>query len=314
MDAEDAGIGEAPVEGVDRVAEPALLAHFLEEARGHAAADDRGEYLARVEVRRTVRQTLETHHDLGFHLVAHLARVATEIGGRQRRRTGLGADVAEALLAHGDELVVTEVAGRGDDHGRPAIVATQVRIQHRRSGGLHRLRRAEDGAPDRLVGKGAGGEEVEDAILGRIERRADLLQDDMLLAFQLRRVEDRVAQDVGEDVEGERHVVLEDPGIVGGGLDAGRGIDLAADRLDLLGDVDGRAGIGTLEGHVLEEMRQAVLAFALGTRAGADPDAERRAFEMRHFVGDDAETGFEARDADGHELRPSRPPRGRGTG
>ena len=50
VDAEDAGVGEAPVEGVDRVAEAALLAHLLEEPRRHAAAEDRGEDLRGVEV------------------------------------------------------------------------------------------------------------------------------------------------------------------------------------------------------------------------------------------------------------------------
>ena len=46
-----------------------------------------------------------------------------------------------------------------------------------------------------------------------------------------------------EDVEGERHVVLEHAGVVGGGLDAGRGVDLAADRLDLLGDLGAPSGV-----------------------------------------------------------------------
>ncbi len=90
-------------------------------------------------------------------------------------------------------------------------------------------------------GIGGLGEDVVDAVLRRIERGADLLEDHVLLALQLLGIEHRVAEDVGEDVEGERHVRLEHAGVVGGGLDAGRGVDLAADRLDLLGDVGGRA-------------------------------------------------------------------------
>ena len=113
-------------------------------------------------------------------------------------------------------------------------------------------------------------------------------------------IEDRVAQDVGQDVDGERHVLLEHAGVVGGRLDAGRGVDLAADRFDLLGDLDRRAGLGALEGHVLEEMREAVLLLALGARAGADPDAEGGALELVHGMGDDAETGRKTRDANRH--------------
>ena len=128
---------------------------------------------------------------------------------------------------------------------------------------------------------------------GVIERGADLLEDDVLLAFEFLRVEDRVRQDVAEDIEGERNVVLEHPGVVGGGLDAGRGIDLAADLLDLLGDFGGGAGPGALEGHVLEQVGQPVLLVPLRARAGADPDAERGAFKVIHFMRDDSEAGFQ---------------------
>ena len=38
---------------------------------------------------------------------------------------------------------------------------------------------------------------------------------------------------------------------------------MAADRLDLLGDVAGAAPLGALEGHVFEEMRDAVLVVRL---------------------------------------------------
>jgi hypothetical protein len=87
----------------------------------------------------------------------------------------------------------------------------------------------------------------------------------VLLALELLRVEDAVRQDVGQNVDGERHVVLEHAGVVGGGLDAGGGVDLAADRLDLLGDLASTARVGALERHVLEQMRDAVLVVALSS-------------------------------------------------
>ena len=57
-----------------------------------------------------------------------------------------------------------------------------------------------------------------------------------------------------------------------------------------------------LEGHMLQEMRKAVLAGALVARAGADPDAERGGLEMRHGVGDDAQSRGQSGDARGHEA------------
>ena len=112
-------------------------------------------------------------------------------------------------------------------------------MQLPRGEGVHRFGRAEDRAADRLVAEGRLGEAVEDDVVGRVVRGADLLQDHMLLALELVRVELGFGQDVGQDVDGQRHVVAQHAGIKGGGFDAGRGVDLAADILDLGGDLPG---------------------------------------------------------------------------
>ena len=122
---------------------------------------------------------------------------------------------------------------------------------------------------------------------GVSSRGADLLHDDVLLAREFFRLEGRIGEDVGEHIERERHVGAQHARVIGRGLDAGRRIEVAADRLDLLGDLARGAVRGALERHVLEEMRDAVLVRVLVAAAGADPDAERGAFQMRHRVGDD---------------------------
>ena len=58
------------------------------------------------------------------------------------------------------------------------------------------------------------------------------------------------------------HVFLEDAGEVAGVLDRGRGVEVAADVLDGLGDLEGGAGLGALERHVLEHVGDAVLGVA----------------------------------------------------
>src|SRR5439155_277846 len=83
--------------------------------RRHAAADDRSKDLAGVEVLRPVRQTLEAEHDLRFHEIAHLARVATLIVRHDRDRSGRGGEFAETVGGHGDEPVMVDGAGGGDD-------------------------------------------------------------------------------------------------------------------------------------------------------------------------------------------------------
>ena len=107
---------------------------------------------------------------------------------------------------------------------------------------LDRLNRAEDRAADRLIGIGGLLEQIEDVVVGIVARGADFLDDHLLLAIELGLLEQRVLEDVGEDVGGERHVFLEHAGEIAGVLDGGRGVEIAADVLDGLGDLRARCG------------------------------------------------------------------------
>ncbi len=63
-------------------------------------------------------------------------------------------------------------------------------------------------------------------------------------------------------------------GEIAGPLDAGLGVEVAADVLDRLGDVARAAPARALERHVLEQVRQSVLRDGLVARAGGDEDAD----------------------------------------
>jgi hypothetical protein len=167
-----------------------------------------------------------------------------------------------------------DAAGCNDYHAVGAVLAFDEVVKLPRGEGLHRFRRAEDGAADRLVTERRLREAVEDDIVGRVVGRTDLLQDHMLLALELGRIEFRIGQDIGKDVDGQWHIVLEHPRIERRRLDAGGGIYLAADILDFRGDLPRIATAGTLERHVFEEVRKAMLVVAFVTRAGLDPDAK----------------------------------------
>ena len=118
-------------------------------------------------------------------------------------------------------------------------------------------------------------------------RAAAYMMDDVLLAGELVGVEFRFLQDVGEDIDRQRHVVGKHAGIEGRGLDAGGRVDLAADVLDLRGDLEGAAPLCSLEGHVLEQMGHAMLFVALVSRPGFDPGAESDGFKVwKRFGGD----------------------------
>ncbi len=158
------------------------------------------------------------------------------------------------------------------------------------------------GQPIGCSGKSRGIEEIENEIVGRVLDRADLLQDDLFLALQLVLVEDALGQDIGENVDREPGVAGQHMRVIGGLLDARRGIEVAAGAFDLLGNVARRAPPRALEGHMFEKMREAALARALMPRTRRHPDAKRDGFEMRHPVGDDAQAGRERGDLDAHEA------------
>ncbi len=145
----------------------------------------------------------------------------------------------------------------------------------------------ENRAADRLVAVGCLGESIEDDVVRRVVGGADLLQDHMLLAFQFLRIELGILQDVGENIDGQRHVVAQHPCIVGGCLDAGGGVDLTADILDFRGNLEGASPPGTLERHVFEQVGHSVLFVTLIAGARLDPGTKGNGFEAwKGFGGD----------------------------
>ena len=83
-------------------------------------------------------------------------------------------------------------------------------------------------------------------------------------------------------------------------LAPGIGVEVAAHGLDLFGDVARAASLRALEGHVLEQVGDAVHLLALVPRAGIDPQADGGALQVGHGVGDDPEAVLECGDLYAH--------------
>ena len=228
---------------------------------------------------------------------------AAELGGIGHGRRG-SVEGAETPLGLRHDGAMLDGTCRRDDHiGRP-IIAAEIGAEPRRVERADARGRAQNRTPDRLPGERGRLQVVEHDVVGRVLRGPDLLHDDVLLARELFRIERRIGQNVGEHVERQRHVGPEHARIIGGHLHAGRRVEIAADRLDLLGDLPGGAPRRALERHVLQEMRDAVLVLALVAAAAADPHAERGGFEVRHGIGDDHEAGRKTRQLHAHAAAP----------
>src|SRR3989454_2171422 len=139
----------------------------------------------------------------------------------------------------------------------------------------HGLGRPGDGSRERVPWPEGQVEELVHVVVGRVLDLRDLLHDDRALALDLLRREGGLREDVRQQVERERQVLAQHLGVVAGVLLAGEGVQHAADRIDLLRDLRGRAAGGALEEEVLEEMRDAGLLGALVARPVLDPDADR---------------------------------------
>ena len=151
-------------------------------------------------------------------------------------------------------------------------------------------RRAEDRAAHGLIRERGFLQPVKDDVIGRVERLPDFLQDHAAFHFDLGLGHLRIAQDVAENIHGQRHIAGQHPGIVGRALARGIGVQIPADILDLLGDLQRRAPGRALERHVLEEMGDTVLGGALVPGACIDPDPHGGRGKPRHVLCGDTET------------------------
>ncbi len=174
-----------------------------------------------------------------------------------------GGEAAEVLGDLGDEAVVVEVAGGGEDHvarGEAAGVEVEDDLLGEAGDGLDG---AEDGAAERVALPEVLGEGLVDEVVGVVLVHLDLFEDDALFAGDVLGGEGGVQDEVGEEIKRRGKVLVQDFDVEADGLLAGEGVEIAADGVDLAGELLGGARGGAFEDHVLDEVGDAV------ERAGA---------------------------------------------
>ena len=175
-----------------------------------------------------------------------------------------------------------EVADRRDDQVGRGVRAVEVVAKQVGGERLNRFPRPENRPPQRMVGPESLREELVDEVVRRVLHHLDLFDDNFLFALDVFRAERRVHHDVGEDVDGEREVFVEDFDVVARVFLGGEGVELAADRVDRLRDVFRRPRRRALEEHVLDEVRDAAALRRLVPRSAGEPDADADRTHLRH--------------------------------
>ena len=155
--------------------------------------------------------------------------------------------------------------------------------------GGNALLAAEDGARDGLVAEVGEHDQFVHHVLRRVFGHGDLLKHHALFLFQLHRVELRRSHEVGKHVDSQRQVVVHHLGVKAGALLGGKGVELPAHGVHLLGNLAGAAFVRALEGHVLEEVADAGLRGDLILRARAQPQAHGHGAHVAEPFADDAQ-------------------------
>ena len=130
------------------------------------------------------------------------------------------------------------------------------------------------------------GREIVDEVVGRVLDHRDLLEHDLALRVDVDEL--RPEDHVGHHVERVLEPCVGHARVDDRRLARRRGVELAAELVEELGDLLRRVARRALEEHVLDEVRDAGLRLGLVAGAGSDPEAERDRAHAGHALADDA--------------------------
>ncbi len=127
-------------------------------------------------------------------------------------------------------------------------------------------------------------------VLGVVVAHGDLFEDDG--AFQLDIVGGAtpVEHHVADQVDGQREIAVEHVRVVAGVLLGGEGVQLTADRVHRLRDIDSRARRSGFEQQMLQEVRSTGHRGALVARSDAYPHPDRGRAHPGQVFGDYPQT------------------------
>src|ERR1700722_6368320 len=144
--------------------------------------------------------------------------LAAAISRSRFGRLGRDRELFEVGLSEGDDMIVLHRACGDDDGGAGAVAATEIALDRRAVEGAHALPRAQNWPAERMVRPGRRGEKIEHQVVRRVFDRSDFLDDNVLLPFELLRVERAVSEEVADDIERELCIISQNAGEIAGAL------------------------------------------------------------------------------------------------
>jgi len=117
----------------------------------------------------------------------------------------------------------------------------------------------------------------------------DFFEDDLAFFFDVFGIELGAKDEIGEDVERDGEMGVENLGVEADLFLGGESVEHAADGIHFAGDVFGGAALGAFENHVLEEMGGAVFGGGFAAGTVANPDSNGDGADVLHSLSDNDE-------------------------
>ncbi len=202
--------------GEDRVSQPLLLPHVLEQARTHPATQNRAQYIARISFLMRNRVCRHAHTDV--HLFQRSLALQNQRSLRNRRRLHRHLRPAgqsfKVLGCQVDNPRMLQPARRGNHNilrnvNIPVIAVERVAIK-----AFDGRLATKNGPSQRMVAPEVADERLVHQVLRVIHLHLQLFQNDALLLLNFFRLKQRVQHQVGKYVERQRQVIVQHLGVV----------------------------------------------------------------------------------------------------
>src|SRR5579864_6122449 len=176
---------------------------------------------------------------------------------------------------------------------------------------LYSLPRPQDRLPQRVILPEILGKDLVDQVIGVVLVHLDLFYDHAAFTRDVIGIEDRVEDQIAENIERGWNVLVENLDVEADTFFGGEGVHITADRVNLARNLFRGAMLRSLEHHVFDEMRDAIPLGVFIARPRLEPNANGGGADVLHLLGDHRQPIRELLTADtanflGHECFPAK--------
>lgn len=230
------------------------------------------------------------HNNKSSNLTYIHAVVADSLVGTGEQRalrlelTRASLEATEVLVSQLHQLVVVNSTSSSDDETIGSVVGLGVVQQVLASQVLDVLVRAQDGAAQTSAHEGSAVKLVKDDLLVLLADLDSLTKDHITLSVDSGFVQKRVLKDISQDLDGLGDVVLEHTSEVDSLLARGVSVQVATHVLNLHFQLLLGTALGSLEGHVLQEVSGTVVLVGLVSASSVDPNTNSGSLAVRSLI------------------------------